>query len=481
MSKNKYFFLVLVLLLTACNPPEKTTTIEISTASENLNEAVLIRPIDGIILWDNKKDTILGTKGNFSKTVLLDKPEFVRLVIDQLWIPLLIEPGKSYKILTDGKEFKFEGENISGNKFFARLKRPTNYEYEYFFEKDSSLIDIRNKVNRFKNKEIKYLDSLFELEEVSESYYVNIRRDIDYDYANLYVSVLNAKSAKGVLKTHYVRSSIDSIFREYPINTKPLPLYWNTYVENYLIYTQKSEQLASGKITYDSLQKLWEEDKLHKRNIEIIKNGLQEDFREKAIANYLMKESSQQKFEKSLIGLFKDFQDDYPKSNYSKYILPEIQKIVIFYERAESPLSDNVRILEEEFNTLPELLEKFKGQKLYIDVWATWCGPCVREFESIPKSKKLLEQYNYKKLYISFDNAKQQKKWLETIKYFDLKGFHYLANNKFIKDFSDKYSLMKGGYSIPQYLLIDENGNIIAKNAPRPSQIERLEKTLKSD
>lgn len=52
-------------------------------------------------------------------------------------------------------------------------------------------------------------------------------------------------------------------------------------------------------------------------------------------------------------------------------------------------------------------LSDFKGKYVYIDIWATWCGPCQRE---IPHLQKLEEKYHGKDIYfvsISCDNNKK--------------------------------------------------------------------------
>lgn len=115
---------------------------------------------------------------------------------------------------------------------------------------------------------------------------------------------------------------------------------------------------------------------------------------------------------------------------------------------------------------LPVKLSDFKGKLVYIDVWATWCGPCV---EHRPNVLKLAEQYkdneNIAILMLSVDSSKE--KWK---KYIDKTNPANWGNEIMIEDglkkaFGEKY-LIK---SIPKYLLIDSNGIIINANSPEPS------------
>ena len=94
----------------------------------------------------------------------------------------------------------------------------------------------------------------------------------------------------------------------------------------------------------------------------------------------------------------------------------------------------------ESINSLVELLKEFEGQKLYIDVWATWCVPCKKEFSNNHKIAGMLEDNAYKKLFISLDRENEKDKWMDLIKYYELSGYHHLANQEFYKDFASEHS-----------------------------------------
>ena len=121
-----------------------------------------------------------------------------------------------------------------------------------------------------------------------------------------------------------------------------------------------------------------------------------------------------------------------------------------------------------------KLLSLFKGKKLYIDIWATWCSPCKEEFRHNKELKKLLKEKGIEILYISVDKDYYEQKWKENIKYFGLDGNHIRITNKSLKE--DLLKIYKG--SIPHYAIIDETGKIENLNAPRPSSIEELRKAL---
>lgn len=110
-------------------------------------------------------------------------------------------------------------------------------------------------------------------------------------------------------------------------------------------------------------------------------------------------------------------------------------------------------------------LEDFKGKYVYIDVWATWCGPCKRE---IPYFKKLVEEFkdnNIVFVSISVDKEKDYDTWKKMIKEDEMNWVQLISENawdtKITKDF-----MIRG---IPRFILIDPEGNIVTPRAPRPS------------
>lgn len=110
-------------------------------------------------------------------------------------------------------------------------------------------------------------------------------------------------------------------------------------------------------------------------------------------------------------------------------------------------------------------LDDLKGKYVYVDVWATWCGPCKKE---IPYLKEMDEAYKDKNIAfvsLSIDKMEHRDKWLKMIEDEDLGGIQILADNDWNSDFITAYNI-KG---IPRFILIDKEGNIVNSNAPRPS------------
>lgn len=115
----------------------------------------------------------------------------------------------------------------------------------------------------------------------------------------------------------------------------------------------------------------------------------------------------------------------------------------------------------------PVSLSSFKGSLVYVDVWATWCGPCKAE---IPYLKTLEQDYhdqNIVFLSVSVDTDKDQ--WLKMVEEEALNGVQLWADgwSQITKDYAI--------FGIPRFMLFSEDGKVILNDAPRPSNEETRE------
>lgn len=112
-------------------------------------------------------------------------------------------------------------------------------------------------------------------------------------------------------------------------------------------------------------------------------------------------------------------------------------------------------------------LADLKGKYVYIDMWATWCGPCLAE---IPSLKKMEESYHGKNItFVSISVDKNKDAWQKMVTDKSLGGIqlHYGGDNTF----SNEYMIS----GIPRFILLDPNGGIVSPDAPRPSDPKLVE------
>ncbi|MBP0902339.1 redoxin family protein [Mariniflexile gromovii] len=162
-----------------------------------------------------------------------------------------------------------------------------------------------------------------------------------------------------------------------------------------------------------------------------------------------------------------------PMLNYYKGYLAE--SIALKTELAAGVASPTFEDYEN-YNGSKTSLSDLKGKYVYVDVWATWCGPCKAE---IPSLKALEKQYHGKNIQfvsLSIDDdrshggswEKAREDWKAMIADKQLSGIQLFAPNGWQSQFVLDYKI-KG---IPRFILIDPNGNIVTPDAPRPSSSE---------
>ncbi len=110
-------------------------------------------------------------------------------------------------------------------------------------------------------------------------------------------------------------------------------------------------------------------------------------------------------------------------------------------------------------------LEDFKGKYVYIDVWATWCGPCRAEIPFLKETEKKYHDKNIVFVSMSVDKAKDYEKWKTMVKEKELGGVQVFADNDWNSDFIKAFSIN----SIPRFILIDPSGKVVKADAARPS------------
>lgn len=133
-------------------------------------------------------------------------------------------------------------------------------------------------------------------------------------------------------------------------------------------------------------------------------------------------------------------------------------------------LSENTEEIDIVFgidNIIPTLISRNKGKPIYLNIWGSWCNPCKEEFPHIRDLQTRID--NNDLVFAYFCVLSKEEDWRMLIQKEELKGQHFLLSNELSEALLAAYN----NKTVPKYILIDRDGEIIDMNAPKPSD-ERI-------
>ncbi|NQY29211.1 MAG: TlpA family protein disulfide reductase [Flavobacteriaceae bacterium] len=419
----------------------------------------------------------------------IDSPQIVSIYDENYTnYKIFVEPNSKQVIVAKNSSFFISGKDSIAQSFLNSCS-PITYKGimqnpDYYSYKNNTANDALKGYKKYINKYQLKLDSLSNKKLISTSFKKQLDNDLFaaevFSKANIYTGLF-WRTTLPEQNESYLNKLPDSTFnnwstfyKNYPIEDSELikKMFWFYYAENYIfVFNGK----AKDKKEFDYDAPSYHIDKINYAKT-IIKDPKTLEY---FITCYLFDKCQQNRFEKSLISIYNDIQKQFPNSDYLQFITPEINKIKEYHKKIEADYNEETVFINEYENvdSLEELISQFKGKNIYIDVWATWCGPCKDEFKHNRELNHFLKENDIEMIYISFDKERGHKKWLEMIKYYDLKGDHIRNNDQLYDNLIVEYQ-NNGSIAIPWYMIVNKEGKIVERHAKRPSDKEELYKQL---
>ncbi|WP_292266562.1 TlpA disulfide reductase family protein [Butyricimonas sp.] len=398
---------------------------------------------EGAGFYLSKMDTVLqlNAEGKGSVILTVDEPQYA--VFQYKWknVPVYLEPGKNLSVTWDmtpsGLMVSFDGEGgvksnfINGNELDIPKMGDFGLPEDEFLAKLDQYME-----DNYKALESKGFDKNFvEKEKYRIRYNVN---GIMWQYAR-----------RGNPSDEFY-NKMKSMMEEQE---------WLLQLSGYTNYMQGVIEVLSNRGV----------DLMNAPDEEIVMNEL----------NYVLQNIKNPKIKEYLVGSFAiDYIDreGISKADGVKKIFEETvtdplikQAFAKIYEEGTSITKGNkapdFKYLD--INGKEVKLSDLKGNLVYIDIWATWCGPCREE---IPHLQKLEEAFKGTKVrFVSISTDKDKAKWEETVKGEKLGGIqlHTGGDEAFTSAFRVK--------GIPHFILIDPEGRILEANMSRPSESKTVE------
>jgi len=453
---KKILIIIAVISIISCNKQEKKNFSIVSGEIANkLNNKISLNNRDKTFT----KTIQLKNDGSFVDTLKIQEGHYW-LNDGKNGIPLYIKNGENIQINYDAnsfeKTFKIKGK---GSKISEYLSQKHKFEQQIKAKgTEVYLLDENDYKAIFHKEKDEITELITNSKGIPQSFKDREIRNIEYAYFN-YIDRYQryhahyAKLPDFKVSEHFLddlKNVIYSDAGDFKFSKAYRTLVTNFYSEQATVLAKRDsidEDLAFLKVASDIPTK-------------IIKNSLLFNAAKYGIT-----------YTENLEEYYKTFMEASTNKIQKEEITKSYNKLKTLSKGQPSPQFKNY----ENFNGGTISLENLTGKYVYIDVWATWCGPCKAE---IPALKKIEKKYHHKNITfvsISVDSVKDHDKWLKMVKEKELKGYQLFADKDWNSDFVKAYLIL----GIPRFILIDPAGKIVNSNAPRPSD-SRLEDLFKS-
>ena len=411
------------------------------------------------------QDTLSGTSELRFK-IAAKHPAFISLqnVSDPTRIVYFpVQNGKTYKLDFDGYAFSFEEPGQDAQRFYTAIPRYGHPQMEaHSYTGDTDPVLIRAKLDSVRTLQMAPFDSLLKARKISPEMFDLIAADRE-------CNALSVMAQVGVLlHSEEIQAAAFEDFS--PDSDRMLSA---------LGYFDLMEAFASLKLMErrEEIMPMVQAGQINTLFIDEYKKVLTGERLENAYAYQWIYAAIQKRYEKELVPLYEEFKQTYPNSPYLSAMKGYYEEICAFH--APKNLSDDIQFMTdtEGISTMDDLLSRFADKKLYVDIWATWCGPCKDEFANEQSLHELLESKGFEMLYLSVDKEEADVQWRDMVAYYQLRGHHIRAGEALINDLQRLYGA-NGAMAIPWNMIVDTHGKIVQLHAPRPSDPEALSTAL---
>lgn len=459
-----------------CSEKNKTISsikINVSAPGERNTDFKLfiLKNLDETTLAESKLDSV----GNGKIESNLSKPIFSSIQIGSKYSEVYLFPGYDMVATIDSlsrhdKPIKFIGNGSDVNNYLAMVffitekikmakgKYISTLGLDEFNQRFDSLSRAIKAFHLHYTDSIKLANNLKELlERKNNIKFLAIRQEYAFALYNDYLSKhsTDLKNNK-VVQKFIMPNGFQNITDEVPFDTAILNM--GIFEYNHLLQLYLYNKIYNSNFNTSNNEK---DHYISKADEDIRTGGYTAGIKEYLLAINIKYWMMTQGITPATNLIFKNFKEDYPNSAYSLTVQKNYNEWLAIAPGNPAP---------DFSGTTPDgknlSLTDLKGKVVYVDVWATWCGPCIEE---IPDSKKMQKEFegntDIEFLNVSIDRDKAAwKKFLLEDKTW--KGLHLHQQEEEINSFWKAYKMA----GVPTYILIDQDGKIVNAKASRPSE-----------
>jgi len=443
-------FLVILTLLIQCGKRQAGNVVEVTISGlpNTLTEVKIVRmsmlSLDDVPLASGKPDST----GSCTLKFTVAKNTFAMLNIGKYAHSFYLQPGYVLKARLSNK-----GDTI---QFSGIGAEPNNYLADAYLEQQA--IEKRGGVNMYDMDPIEALPRVDTIEQIQSTLLQHYIDSLEFD--DDLASMLKTKNKLRVLMlkqslafSYAARHQFDippilDISEKIPYDSTLLDIG----LSEYALITHINMVIKDYRMKFDSIS---DQSRPVIINKDIQESNYSKTFREFLCAKSIDFQMAFSGLNTSIDSLYHGFINVYPGSPYRQEMENHYNRLIAIEPGHTAP---EIKGLSSHGDTISSI--DFHQKVVYVDVWASWCGPCVAE---IPFSIKLQDKFkNDDVVFLNVSVDARKTDWDKALnKYKNWGGTH-------INDLSiyQTYNVK----SIPRYILIDKNGKVVSNNADRPSE-----------
>lgn len=404
---------------------------------------------DGKVSYNGERNKLsVAEDGTFSDTLAVTTAQYVDLALGDHYFWIYVAPGDEVAITVDSVP-SFSGSNAAINDYLykeamADRASPKSFE-EIYLQDEADFLRYQDSLKTVK------LNHLTELPASTEAFQAFHRKGIEYEHL---LSIARYPMYRRSLVEDYEPSqTITSVYQNVSIDNEEEAKRYGGYL---MLASQILDQRAAR--LEDSGYSALEAKLAVLKDIQsptILSDKLGE-----ALHYFTADEEDMEGLRDSMLALAtltktkEDIQDHYEMISRLK------------------PGADSPSFNYENYAGGNTELADLRGKYVYIDVWASWCSPCIGEIPHLKKVEKEFHDKGVEFVSISIDKQTSRDKWRAMIEDRQLGGVQLLAND----DWNSKFIRDYGIRGIPRFILLDGQGKIITANAERPSDPRLMER-----
>jgi len=478
--RKVFAVVILGLLFLSDATAQKNITIKGKLAHPSADNLIAVNATSTKLSPENRQDKItLDKDGNFEISVpTTEKYNWIILAYNNKRFDFYAEQGAQLQLTADGVYFdttaRFEGRDNAIPQYFADAAKDRGGIMMYYRRLQEMSL-------REPETFVQGIDSLRKQEESAYDAAAGKTKALSKDFGKFWKSFLAYSAYDAMLNypmLHQMMKRQSGEIQDIPRPLFDIPLktpaafddkniavpFYQAYIQSYYAmqlnaagYGNRVGKSADGQ-SQDRSQALQQTDSV----LKLIYKNMPPRSAELAAGRIIASESktwTPEELDTRIAG----YKQQFPKSSRVQE-LEEAGKEATKFFPGRPALDFSFKTIDGKEMKLSDL----KGKVVYMDFWASWCGPCKGE---MPYAKTIKEHFKDRSdvvfLYVSIDD--KEDAWKKGIETLGITGMHTRTSG-WSGDITKLYEVQ----SIPAYFLIDKKGQFVLKKTPRPSQSEEV-------